>query len=165
MAASLHPQPGNRNKPPFSHLSAGIITSALSPSQFIRCLNGMIQEIVGPPMTGRGFPYAGGVTKAGRYVSGRLEALQGWLPESRIKDTSTSRGEIGADEREDLEELLTHYPQKNHMKAQTQTRISHPRCFLVFLISNYKGLSSEDRTGHNPGNHLPSSLSLLESPK
>lgn len=31
----------------------------------------MIQAMVGPPMTVIGFTYAGDVTKAGRYVSGK----------------------------------------------------------------------------------------------
>lgn len=54
----------------------------------------------------------------------------------RVKDQqetsadSETRGGLGADERKDLEELLSHYPPKRPLKIKTQTYTSHPRCVL-----------------------------------
>lgn len=67
----LFPLPaGRRSEPPLPQLLAGTVINSLSPSSFTWCWNGMMKAIVGPPMTRKGFTYAG-MSQRQRHVSGR----------------------------------------------------------------------------------------------
>lgn len=121
------------NKPLLSPLLAGTITNALSPSQFLSGVEMKWFRKLSLPWLGEALYMPGMSQKQeGVWVGGGC--ITELISSIGIKDPSRSRGEIRADEREDLKELLSHYTQKNVLKTQAQTCASHPWCILVSLI-------------------------------